>query len=80
MRRGRALLELLREIAEKYHVTMAQVALNWLIRHENVVAIPGAKNLHQLEDNAKAADFSLSSEDLERINQELEKFKPKIIF
>ena len=80
LRRGRALLELLREIAEKYHVTMAQVALNWLIRHENVVAIPGAKNLHQLEDNAKAADFSLSSEDLERINQELEKFKPKIIF
>ncbi len=37
------LVEVLRDIARGRGKTVSQVALNWLIRDPNVVAIPGAK-------------------------------------
>jgi aryl-alcohol dehydrogenase-like predicted oxidoreductase len=36
-------IQLLREIGEKYSKTPSQVALRWLIEQENVLPIPGAK-------------------------------------
>jgi aryl-alcohol dehydrogenase-like predicted oxidoreductase len=63
--RGRwdRLLDGLREIAMRYQATMAQVALAWLVRKPNVVAIPGASSVRQLEENAAAADISLSDDE-----------------
>ncbi|MFX1536034.1 MAG: aldo/keto reductase, partial [Promethearchaeota archaeon] len=79
LRRGEPLLNTLREIAQEKQMTMAQLALNWVIRDPTVVAIPGAKSVTQLEDNAKAADFQLSDDDVQRINAALEKFNPKLV-
>jgi diketogulonate reductase-like aldo/keto reductase len=58
----------LHEIGEKYGKTAAQVALNWLIAREGVIAIPKAVNSDHLEQNAGAAGWKLSEENLENIS------------
>ncbi len=51
--------------------TMAQLALRWILMHDAVsAAIPGAKNVSQVESNSSAADLApLSSEPMEQISQ-----------
>jgi len=56
------------EVASKYSRTRAQVALNWLIAKEVVVAIPKAANLEHVKENAGAVGWKLSSEDEQLIN------------
>jgi len=62
------LVAALREIAGRHGATPAQVALAWLIRKPNVVAIPGASNLRQVEENAAAAELALTDEESERLS------------
>jgi len=57
------LIAALREIGARHRATPAQVSLAWLIRKPNVVAIPGASNLAQLEENTAAGDIELSDEE-----------------
>ena len=68
--RGRVapLMAGLREIAQAHSATAAQVALAWLLRKPNVVAIPGASSIQQLEDNAAAADLALSGDEAARLD------------
>lgn len=54
------LLDTLREVAAGHGVTPAQVALAWLVRQPNVVVIPGASSVEQLESNVAAADLELT--------------------
>jgi aryl-alcohol dehydrogenase-like predicted oxidoreductase len=61
------LVDALGEIAGKLGATSSQVALAWLIRKPNVVAIPGASNVRQLEENVAAADVELSEDDDARL-------------
>jgi aryl-alcohol dehydrogenase-like predicted oxidoreductase len=51
----------LAEVAAAHDATMGQVALAWLIAQPNVVAIPGARTIAQLEENARAADLELDT-------------------
>jgi len=63
-------VEVIKEVAEKYGKTPAQVSLNWLITSSKmVVPIPGAKNPRQVADNAAAAGWRLSYEDWARIEE-----------
>jgi aryl-alcohol dehydrogenase-like predicted oxidoreductase len=62
------LIAALREIGVRHNATAAQVALAWLIRKPNVVAIPGASSVRQLEENAAAADIDLSDGDASRLD------------
>jgi aryl-alcohol dehydrogenase-like predicted oxidoreductase len=62
-------LELLRQIGERYSKTSSQVALRWLIENPNVLPIPGAKNGKQALDNAGALTFSLTSEEIQLLSQ-----------
>jgi aryl-alcohol dehydrogenase-like predicted oxidoreductase len=64
LERAAPLFEALREIARAHDATPAQVALAWTIRHPNVVAIPGASSVEQLESNAAAADLALSDDEI----------------
>ena len=57
------LIAALREIGARRGATAAQISLAWLIRKPNVVAIPGASSLAQLEENTAAGDIELSDED-----------------
>ena len=62
-------IRVLREIANKYNRTMAQVALNWLVSHPSVIAIPKATNPEHIKENASSADFELSDEDFDKISE-----------
>lgn len=61
------LLAELGRVGARYGATRAQVALAWLLAHPNVVVIPGASSVRQLEDNVAAADLDLDPDDLERL-------------
>ena len=76
LERAHPLLTALREIAAAHGATPAQVALAWVIRRPNVVAIPGASSVAQLESNVAAADLELSDDDDARLTDESDRFEP----
>jgi myo-inositol catabolism protein IolS len=60
--------EVLSDIASKRGKTVSQVALNWLMSSSSdVVPIPGARNGAQAKENAGAAGWKLSIEDLKAL-------------
>ena len=66
----------LTDIAASHDATAAQVALAWVISHPNVVAIPGASTVAQLERNAEAADLELTAEDQHRLIDAADAYRP----
>jgi aryl-alcohol dehydrogenase-like predicted oxidoreductase len=57
-----------RRIADAAGVTVAQLALAWVLAQgEDVVPIPGTKRLKYLEENAAAADITLTAEQLDAL-------------
>ena len=70
LEKAQPLFEVLREIAEEKRASVAQVALSWIVsRHSLCIAIPAALTCEQVEDNTKASDLILSSEDIGRIDK-----------
>ncbi len=59
-----AALDELRPIAEAKGVSMAQLALAWVVAKPGVCAIAGARSAEQSSDNARAADVTLTDADL----------------
>jgi len=74
--RAGELLDGLRAVAAAHGATPAQVALAWVIRRPNVVAIPGASSVAQLERNAEAAELELTDDDDERLTGASDRFSP----
>lgn len=74
--RAQPLFDALRDIAAAHDATPAQIALAWLIRRPNVVAIPGASSVAQLESNAAAADIELTDEEDQRLTAASDRFEP----
>ncbi|HYV56134.1 MAG TPA: aldo/keto reductase [Candidatus Nitrosopolaris sp.] len=74
---GAELLRALRDIAASHRATPAQVALAWVIRRPNVVAIPGASSVAQLEANAAAADLDLSDAEDRQLSAASAAFQPR---
>jgi aryl-alcohol dehydrogenase-like predicted oxidoreductase len=58
----------LRAIAEQHGVSLAQLALAWVVAQPGTCAIAGARKEEQVRDNAKAAEVQLSPEDLVEID------------
>jgi aryl-alcohol dehydrogenase-like predicted oxidoreductase len=77
LRRAGGLISTLREVASGHDATPAQVALAWLIRRPNVVVIPGASSLEQLERNAAAADIELTDDEDAALLAAAEAFRPE---
>ncbi len=69
VRKARPLLDVLTEIGAVHGATPAQIALAWLVHHPNVIAIPGAKSVAQVEANAAAADIELSDEEFNAVTE-----------
>ena len=76
LRRATPLIETLRSVARAHDATPAQVALAWLIHTPNVVAIPGASSIEQLEHNVAAADLELSPDEVASLTSESDRFDP----
>ena len=62
--RVQAALNELRPIAEKYAISLGQLALAWVIAQPNTCAIAGARNVEQAVQNAAAGEIRIDSEDL----------------
>lgn len=62
-------VQLLRQIGDRYGKSPSQVALRWLIENPLVLPIPGAKNGKQARENAGALTFALTPEEIEALNQ-----------
>lgn len=74
-----SLIELLREIAEIHKQTPAQVAINWSINRPAITtALVGAKSEKQAMENAAAADFNLSEEEMIRLTAKSEEVINKL--
>ena len=63
---GRGLLEnaTLKRIAKRHDGTPAQIALAWVLRQPDVIAIPKASNKTHVRDNARSLKVNLTKEDL----------------
>jgi len=72
---NQALVDLLRNIAERKKATPAQIALAWLLAQKPwIVPIPGTTKLNRLEENIGAAAIELTSNDLREIDSAASKF------
>jgi aryl-alcohol dehydrogenase-like predicted oxidoreductase len=66
------LVEMLNDIAGRKGVSTVQIALAWLLAQKPfIVPIPGMDKLEYIEDNIKSVDLSISSEDLQEIEDRL---------
>jgi aryl-alcohol dehydrogenase-like predicted oxidoreductase len=77
LERAEELLARLRHVAAAHDATPAQVALAWVLRRPNVVAIPGASSVAQLEANAAAADLELTDDEDRTLTEASDRFLPR---
>ena len=76
LERARGLFGVLRAVADAHGATPAQVALAWVIRHPNVVAIVGASAVEQVEANAAAAHLKLAADEIDALTVAATAFRP----
>ena len=73
---NQAVVDLLKQIAEKKGGTPAQIALAWLLAQKPwIVPIPGTTKLHRLEENLGSVDIQLTEEDLRNIDVAVSKIE-----
>jgi len=66
--RGRgSSFKVLDEIAGKLGKSRNQVALNWVLQHDSVVAIPKAASIDHIKENAEVVEWKLGSEEYQRL-------------
>ncbi|MBE9169445.1 aldo/keto reductase [Pleurocapsales cyanobacterium LEGE 06147] len=56
-------------IALQHNATPTQIALNWLLRQDNVISIPKATNLDRVKENRAALDINLTEENIKEIDR-----------
>jgi diketogulonate reductase-like aldo/keto reductase len=59
----------LAEVGQRHGSNAAQVALAWLLRHDDVIAIPKAVKAEHLRENLAAASLALDAADLAAIDR-----------
>ena len=68
--KGFDILDVAKEIADRHGVSVAQIALAWILANSAVTSvIIGARKPAQLEDNLKAIDVRLSAEDMKALDE-----------
>jgi aryl-alcohol dehydrogenase-like predicted oxidoreductase len=72
MKANMPLVEMLNDISRRKGVSTVQIALAWLlVQKPFIVPIPGMDKLEYIEDNIKSVDVSLTSADLQKIEDRL---------
>jgi aryl-alcohol dehydrogenase-like predicted oxidoreductase len=68
--RAKECIEVMRTIAQAHKVSIARIALAWLLHQPQVTSvIIGAKRAEQLADNVGATEVSLSADEMEKIGK-----------
>ena len=71
------IIEVMQRIGNDHGVSAARIALAWVLAKPGVTSvITGAKNTDQLLDNLKAADLSLTTEQLDELDEVSARPKP----
>ena len=71
-----ALIDLVKEIAEKKGCTPSQIALAWVIAQKPfIVPIPGTTKLERLTENINSVNVKFTEEEMNRINAALHQIK-----
>jgi aryl-alcohol dehydrogenase-like predicted oxidoreductase len=74
--RNLKLVEEVKKLGAVKNATASQIALAWLLHQgKDIVPIPGTTKVKHLEENAKAADIILDSDDLSKISRILSEIK-----
>ena len=60
--------KVLKDIAEKYNKSVAQIILRWNLQR-GVIVIPGSSNRQHIIENTEIYDFKLSDDDMKRISE-----------
>jgi len=60
--------EIINSISVRYNKTPAQVMLNWLIAHKNLITIPRVSSLEHLKENIGSCGWKLNKEDFDLIS------------
>ena len=60
--------KVLKDIAQKYNKSAAQIILRWNLQRE-VIVIPGSSNREHIIENTDIYDFELSDEDMKKISE-----------
>ncbi len=69
-------LEKIKPLAEDKNATPAQLVIKWTIERNGItIALVGARNAQQAEQNAKAGNLVLTKEEIDYINENLYKVK-----
>lgn len=69
-------LDSIKHIAEERKISLAQLVINWTIQQPGITSVlVGLRNPEQVQENVKAIDFMLNSEEIDIINRELEKLE-----
>lgn len=72
--KAKSLVKTLEKLAEKRKVPTGSVAINWVLSHREVAScITGSRTCEQLRENAEAAGWDLTGEELEIIQKEYER-------
>lgn len=71
LKKADPLLKILKEMARGRGVSVAQIALSYIVREEGVHAIPAALTEEEVIENTSAAEISLTADDAERIRRNL---------
>lgn len=58
----------IKEIANKYNVTSAQIILRWHIQ-DGYITIPGSSNPEHIKENFDIFNFELTEEEMKRIRE-----------
>jgi aryl-alcohol dehydrogenase-like predicted oxidoreductase len=75
-RQNLALVDLIRNVAERKRATPAQIALAWLLAQKPwIVPIPGTTKLHRLEENLESTAVELDADDLAQIGEAASKIQ-----
>jgi diketogulonate reductase-like aldo/keto reductase len=58
-----------RQIAARHDASTSQVALAWVLRRGDVIAIPKAGSVAHVEENRAALDLRITAEDLAELDR-----------
>jgi diketogulonate reductase-like aldo/keto reductase len=58
------------QLAEKHRVSAAQIALAWVLRHDDVFAVPKASSPDHVRENAGVLEIRLDADDLKLLDEE----------
>lgn len=71
IKRVNAMLESWNDLAQKYDATLGNLVINWTaMQSEKINVLVGARKIHHVEENMKAANFQLEEADIKRMTKD----------